>query len=353
MGRCNVPRSRTAVFRAPFVSCVLALVAALASGGCAQEVDEEPVESAESELFEAKPLGPEPSGSPTRYPIILVHGFGGAPGNPFGFKGVADALRRDGHTVAEAALPSFAPPTVRAPILARQVDALRAKCAETKSCDGAKVNIIAHSQGGLDARHLVSVLGYGDRVASITTVSTPHRGTYLADAAVGLVPGLLDDAVDALGKLWTRIFTDADLAGETDVRAALVALSESASAEFNATHPDDPRVFYQSWAGVSSILGVPNPKDRDACAGRFETYRGRRDHMMLALHAATAIVAHGLEMRPNDGMVSVESARWGEFRGCIPADHADELGGPFDKYSGFDANRFYRNVAFDLQRRGF
>lgn len=350
MGRCKVPRS--GVSRAPFVSYVFALVAALASTGCAQEVDEEPVESTESELFEARPLGPEPSGSPTRYPIILVHGFGGAPGNPFGFKGVAEALRRDGHTVSEASLPSFAPPTVRAPILAKQVDALRAQCAKTHRCDGAKVNVIAHSQGGLDARHLVSVLGYGDRVASITTVSTPHGGTYLADAAVGLVPELFDDAVNAIGKLWTRLFTDGELAKQTDVRAALTALTESGSAQFNATHPNDPRVFYQSWAGVSSILGIPNPKDRDACQQRFETYHGRRDHMMLSLHAAAAIVAHGFEMRPNDGMVSVQSARWGEFRGCIPADHGDELGGPFDEHSGFDANRFYRNVAFDLQRRG-
>ena len=43
---------------------------------------------------------------------------------------------------------------------------------------GERVYIIAHSGGGLDARFLASPggLGMGERVASITTISTPHRG---------------------------------------------------------------------------------------------------------------------------------------------------------------------------------
>ena len=43
------------------------------------------------------------------------------------------------------------------------------------------VNVIAHSMGGLDARHMVSRLGMEDQVKSLTMVSSPHRGTYLAD----------------------------------------------------------------------------------------------------------------------------------------------------------------------------
>jgi len=70
-----------------------------------------------------------------------------------------------------------------------------------------------------------------------------------------------------------------------------------------------------------------------------------------------AFVAHGWELRPNDGMATVESAKWGNFRGCIPADHLDEVGqvGHHGKlrWTGFDHLRFYRNVAFDLAAQGF
>ena len=50
-----------------------------------------------------------------------------------------------------------------------------------------KFNIIAHSQGGLDARYLATVLGESHRIASITTISTPHHGTVVSDAYTGIV----------------------------------------------------------------------------------------------------------------------------------------------------------------------
>ncbi|MCA8981013.1 MAG: hypothetical protein KDC14_13380, partial [Planctomycetes bacterium] len=58
----------------------------------------------------------------------------------------------------------------------------------------------------------------------------------------------------------------------------------------------------------------------------------------------------------SDGMIAVESAKWGDFRGCVPADHYDVIGqigdrGP-DPISGFDAANFYVNIAADLERKG-
>src|SRR5207245_6473457 len=46
---------------------------------------------------------------------------------------------------------------------------------------GEPVNLIAHSMGGLDARYMITHLGMAEHVRSLTTVSTPHRGTYLVD----------------------------------------------------------------------------------------------------------------------------------------------------------------------------
>ena len=43
------------------------------------------------------------------------------------------------------------------------------------------VHIIAHSMGGLDARYMISRLDMADRVLSLTTIATPHRGSPFAD----------------------------------------------------------------------------------------------------------------------------------------------------------------------------
>src|SRR6185295_1663942 len=87
---------------------------------------------------------------------------------------------------------------VRAQAIAKQIDTILARTGK------AKVNLVGHSQGGLDARILASPNGlkYGDRIASVTTVATPHRGTKVADAALGLLQFLpastVDDVTDAL-----------------------------------------------------------------------------------------------------------------------------------------------------------
>lgn len=53
----------------------------------------------------------------------------------------------------------------------------------------------------------------------------------------------------------------------------------------------------------------------------------------------------------------MQSAKLGLFRGCIPADHLDEVGQVNDMgvnaNTGFDHIRFYRNVAFELAELGY
>ena len=47
---------------------------------------------------------------------------------------------------------------------------------------GRGVNFLAHSMGGLDCRHLISHIKPTDYVPlSLTTVSTPHRGSPFMD----------------------------------------------------------------------------------------------------------------------------------------------------------------------------
>lgn len=162
---------------------------------------------------------------------------------------------------------------------------------------------------------------------------------------------VIGSALVLIGEQFSELSEDADL------RAAFLALTESGSAAFNTKNTDDSQVYYQSWAGVSSVLGIANPLDEVVCEGKFVRNSGTSDKMSPLLVKAAAFVAHGIELLPNDGMVTVTSAKWGDFRGCIPADHADEVGafspkGP-DPHTGFDHVVFYQHVAFDLAAKGY
>ncbi|HEY6879113.1 MAG TPA: hypothetical protein VI299_13900, partial [Polyangiales bacterium] len=107
----------------------------------------------------------------TRHPIVLAHGWGGIDRiGPFPlgysyFRGIPEALRGAGHEVYIARVPATASIDLRAAALARQVRQL-----------GGRVNIIAHSMGGLDARLAIARHGLSERVASLTTIGTPHHG---------------------------------------------------------------------------------------------------------------------------------------------------------------------------------
>lgn len=296
---------------------------------------------------DAQPLGPDPQGDATKYPIVLAHGFDASPTNRWGYFNVAEALEADGHMVIVAEVPPYHAVSERAVHLARFVDqALE---------EADRVNIVAHSMGGLDSRHVISQLGYGDRVASLTTISSPHRGAPVADVALKLLPGAFDGAIDAIAAAWGRTYSD--VSDDADVQAAMYDISETAAAERNAATPDVDGVYYQSWAGVSSVLGIRNPKDEAACEGLGLFESGKSDKMHASLVPMAAFTAQGTALIPNDGMVSVESAKWGAFKGCIPADHLDEVGQPKhttpDENTGFDHVRFYRNLAFDLAQQGF
>jgi triacylglycerol lipase len=290
---------------------------------------------------------------PASHAIVLAHGFDASTTNRWSFFEVADKLRADGHVVHSAQVSPYKGVPARAAQLATHVDAALAECRARQGCDASKVHIIAHSMGGLDSRYLISKLGYGDRVASLTTISTPHRGSNIADVLLKLIPDDFAGAVNAMASVWGRSFTERDLADDSDVKAALSSISEKTTHDtFNPEVQDDPRVTYLSWAGVSEIVGIPNPKDEDACEGTLHTRLGIRDGMDPSLVGASPFVAHGLELRPNDGMVTVESAKWGKFMGCIPADHLDEVGQPKHSWgnplTGFNHIEFYRKIASSL-----
>lgn len=154
---------------------------------------------------------------------------------------------------------------------------------------------------------------------------------------------------------------------EDAVRDALAGLTNEALVGFNAVVTDHPSVHYQSWAGVSYTAGQPfYPAERDVQAwcgeGAVEPPTAHRDTMTELLWASSPFSTRTLDsfgvavVSPADGMVSVDSAQWGNFRGCVAADHYDVIGrlgdhGP-DPRTGFEATNFYLDVATDLALEG-
>jgi triacylglycerol lipase len=288
----------------------------------------------------------EPSGVPTRYPIVLLHGFAASSSFNGFHASTIEALVDDGHEVFVTETAPFEPVDARTDRLAVQLrDILEQTGAE-------KVHLIGHSMGGLDARQLVCRDGgfdFGEVVSTITTISTPHRGSAMADVVLdkSADPDLLEALVTVFGDMFSANNQTPDVVG------ALESLSEAGAPAFNEACQDDPRVDYFSYAGVSSIDGINLQEDYErAVCGSSIRHEGTaaETHPLLALSAA--VVAHGLELRPNDGAVTVESAQWGEFLGCVPADHGAEIGAlgqsGFLGRSGFESRALLRHHAFFL-----
>jgi len=94
------------------------------------------------------------------------------------FKRIKSHLEPHGFTVFHSNQDFAGPVDLRA-------EQLRDRVNEIVAGTGAqKVHIIAHSMGGLDARHMIIDKGMAHRVASLTTIGTPHLGTTLADQLI-------------------------------------------------------------------------------------------------------------------------------------------------------------------------
>ena len=106
------------------------------------------------------------------------------------FNGVKSLLEQMGYTVYTPSVTPISPPQDRAVEWGKHIDTI------LKDTGAPKVHMIAHSQGCIDARVVAAPsknccttpqdgdlngLGYGDKVATITTLGGPHLGTPLAD----------------------------------------------------------------------------------------------------------------------------------------------------------------------------
>ncbi|MFP2959248.1 esterase/lipase family protein [Myxococcus sp. 1LA] len=141
----------------------------------------------------------------TRYPVVFAHGMGGFDdllgfdywGNDFGtFVGKACASSFDtdcnvdlapGQRAFVAQVAAFQSSEVRGLDLADDIEGFMA------TAGVAKVSIIGHSQGGIDARKAARVLRERRGVTSVAvvaSVSSPHRGSPVAKYILDGKPGV-------------------------------------------------------------------------------------------------------------------------------------------------------------------
>ena len=279
-------------------------------------------EAAVQRFTELDPF-PQPPLVKVRYPVVMMHGFG-----------MLASLRRKGHLHAEAmhlrlhGIPAYAPNVAPYNTVAARSTMWEERLKHVLEETGAeKLNLIAHSMGGLDARHLISQKGLHEVIASLTTISTPHRGSGIASLMLKQPTRLRETAADLINWFGATTLTEST----SDVLQALSELTPvHMKSSFNPDHPNHPDVRYWSYAGAAG-QGTEVP------VNPFLRLLNR------ALHKREG---------PNDGFVSVQSAQWGRFMRTVPADHAQQVGLRNVASGPFDANDFYLSIARHLVEEG-
>lgn len=261
-------------------------------------------------------------GSGPPYPFVLAHGF-------FGFEEFAgldfetyyfhvkDHLASQGEIVLTPAVDPFNDSDERGKQLLKKIEDF------LQATGAAKVNIIGHSQGGLDARVVANLAP--DKVSSVITVSTPHHGTPVADVAMKLLADPNAQAIiNALVNLIGGALYDT-VGNKTSLTKALELFSQPGITAFNQNHPDSPGIFYASVAGRSALHGMGSACDADIVVPFISKWESTYDPLN-GLFSIPGLLLAGTSNDIHDGLVRAKDARWGEFWGCLPADHVDEVG---------------------------
>ncbi len=261
----------------------------------------------------------------TKYPILLVHGIAFRDKTVLlkYWGSIPKTLRDNGGTVYLGGQEAYGTCEENAAQLRKTV----LKILEETGAE--KVNIIAHSRGGIESRFLVSKLGMSDKVASLTTIATPHRGSIMADLILKGLPG--KKFIGMIIDMYAKLIGDKNPMSIKAGRELTVAYM----ARFNKIVKNSEKVYYQSYSGKITKSYV-NP----IWVAMWQTmYKHEGD---------------------NDGLVSVTSSKWGNYRGIVTCSgkntvsHADIVGlhiltGDFC----FKADKFFVDIVRDLKNRGF
>lgn len=264
-----------------------------------------------------------------KYPVLLAHGMGFRDDHCIGYWGrIPKALEELGCTVYFSGQDSAGDIETNGECLAKRIQTI------VEETGAEKVNIIAHSKGGLDSRYAITALHMGDRVASLTTLSTPHHGSKTVDLLLKF-PDFLVRFVSACANAWFRLLGDK----QPNCYKTFHAFTTAQAARFNAQTPDVDGVLYQSYA--------------------FLMKHPFSDVLMWLPNLVVRIIDG-----ENDGLLTPDSVKWGAFKGVYRGvgrrgiSHCDEIDlrrCPLSKKAGegvSDIVNVYRDIVTDLAQKG-
>lgn len=253
----------------------------------------------------------------TRYPIVLAHGMAGFDkiGPVDYWYGIPGDLQSRGAKVYLTQVSSFESSEVRSEQLLAQVQDILA------ISGASKVNLIGHSHGSQSVRYVAAALP--GRVASVTTVGGPAKGSAVADVIVSVSDIAGEDLSAGIGSIVSAFGALIGLAaGEQlpqDALAGLASLSTAGATDFNTRFPAGVpttacgegayvvnNVRYYSWSGTGHITNILDPLD-------------------LVLTASSAAFI-GQADNQNDGLVGRCSSHIGKVvRDNYNMNHLDEV----------------------------
>jgi len=258
---------------------------------------------------------------PLKYPVVLVHGiYANDREKMETFWGrIPRTLEESGIKVFLGNTDAWGDYETNAEMLHNTIEKI---LHETNS---EKVNIIAHSKGGLDSRYCIWKYDYGDKVASLTTISTPHRGSELADL-------IFSQKITHTNMVKKALKIYGELYGDTypDLYSVNYQLTTAYMKIFNEYVIIDKRVYFQS---IYSVM--------ESSFDDLNFYNSNRYIKKI----------NG----DNDGVVSEYSAKWGDnitkIQGGIS--HTEIIDMKKKKTAGINIPAVYIKIVNELCEKGF
>ena len=260
-----------------------------------------------------------PDEIPLKYPIVLVHGiFAHDRFSMIRFWGrIPEVLSSRGIQVFRGNTDAWGSYESNALILQKTITSIL-------SYTGAKkVNIIAHSKGGIDARFLIWKHNFGEKIASLTTICTPHHGSEVADLLYSkeiLRRQLTRKALSLFGK----IYGDSN----PNLSKLIYQLTTANMKKFNEKVTMDTALYHRSL---------------------YTTMHDASDDAMFSYTYSYLREIAG----ENDGLVSESSMQWGDNTAKIAdgISHAQILDYKAKEINGVNIPDLYIQVAQGLCER--
>lgn len=261
----------------------------------------------------------------TKYPVVMVHGIFFRDWQLMNYWGrVPASLIRNGAVIYYGNQQS-------AKSIPDSAEELKQAVMKVIAETGAeKVNIIAHSKGGLDSRYAISTLGLDKYVATLTTINTPHGGSDMVDYLLAkFSPKTLERIANRYNSIFRKLGDN-----DPDFVAGVKDLSPKRLNELSEYMIDSPDVSYRSCMScMKNVFSAGFP---------------------LNLGYLIIKKLNG----DNDGLVWVESAKHGDFRMVTASktrgiSHGDTIDLFRENIDSYDVREFYINLVAELKKQGY